>query len=61
MVKIESGQYYKTAEGKLDGTRSIVNITEFKNTADDKYFKLPEGLEDVTKRDTGEQNGGSKK
>ena len=60
LVKIESGQYYKTAEGKLDGTRSIVNITDFKNTAEEKYFKLPEGLEDITKRDT-DQSGGSNK
>ena len=60
LVKIESGQYYKTAEGKLDGTRSIVNIIEFSNKSEDKYFKLPEGLEDVTKRDE-KPDGGSKK
>lgn len=60
LIKIESGQYYKTVEGNLDGTRSIVNIMEFKNTAEDKYFKLPDGLEDVTKRDT-TQSGGSAK
>ena len=61
LVKIESGQYYKTVEGKLDGTRSIINITEFKNTAEENYFKLPEGLEDVTKRDETDSTGGSKK
>ena len=60
LVKIESGQYYKTAEGKLDGTRSIINITEFKNTPEDKYFKLPDGLEDVTKRDTTQTGGSSR-
>ena len=58
LVKIESGQYYRTAEGKLDGTRSIINFTEFSNTAEEKYFQLPEGLEDVTKRDKN-QNGGN--
>lgn len=52
LVKIEAGQYYKTNTGKLDGTRTIINVKEFSADAETKYFKLPEGLKDVTKRDT---------
>ena len=50
LVKIEAGQYYKTKTGKLDGSRTIINIKEFSSEAETKYFKLPEGLQDVTKR-----------
>ena len=53
LVKIEAGQYYKTKTGRLDGTRTIINVIEFSAEAEPKYFKLPEGLQDVTKRDTG--------
>ena len=58
LVKIEAGQYYKTKTGKLDGTRTIINVTEFSDAAETKYFKLPTGLKDVTKR---ESKGGVKK
>ena len=50
LVKIEAGQYYKTKTGKLDGSRTIINIKEFSSRAETKYLKLPEGLQDVTKR-----------
>lgn len=52
LVKIESGQYYRTKTGKLDGTRTIINIQEFSAEVEPKYFKLPEGLKDATKRKT---------
>ena len=52
LVKLEAGQYYKDSFGKMDGVRTIINIYEFKNGADDKIFKLPEELKDVTKRET---------
>ena len=51
LVKIEAGQYYKNKAGKLDGTRTIINVKEFSSEADTKYFKLPNGLKDVTKRE----------
>lgn len=57
LVKIEAGQYYKNKAGKLDGTRTIINVTEFSGEAESKYFKLPAELKDVTKRD----NKGAKK
>ena len=50
LVKIEAGQYYTTKTGKLDGSRTIINIKEFSGEAESKYFKLPDGLTDVTKR-----------
>ena len=52
LVKIESGQYFRTQTGKLDGVRTIINIYEFNANPDPKYFKLPAGLTDVTKRNT---------
>ena len=52
LVKIEAGQYFKTQTGKLDGVRTIINVYEFNANPDPKYFKLPAGLTDVTKRDT---------
>lgn len=52
LVKIEAGQYYKTKTGRLDGTRTIINVKEFSADSEPKYFKLPEGLKDVTKRNT---------
>ena len=50
LIKIEAGQYYVTKTGKLDGTRTIINIYEFNSHPDSKYFNLPKGLKDVTKR-----------
>ena len=52
LVKIEAGQYYKTQTGRLDGVRTIINIYELNANPDSKYFKLPAGLTDVTKRNT---------
>lgn len=52
LVKIEAGQYFRTETGKLDGVRTIINIYEFNSNPDSKYFKLPAGLTDVTKRNT---------
>ena len=54
LVKIEAGKYYKTKAGKLDGIRTIINVKEFSSEAETKYFNLPEGLKDVTKRKTDE-------
>ena len=53
LVKIEAGQYFKTDSGRLDGSRTIINIYELNSDPDQKYFKLPAGLQDVTKRETG--------
>lgn len=52
LVKIEAGQYYRTQTGRLDGVRTIINIYELNANPDSKYFKLPAGLTDVTKRNT---------
>ena len=52
LVKIEAGQYFRTQTGKLDGVRTIINIYELNTDPDSKYFKLPAGLKDVTKRET---------
>lgn len=60
LVKIEAGQYYRTQGGKLDGTRMIINVLEFSDSTDSKYFKLPSGLQDVTKRDTSAKGAGKK-
>ena len=51
MVKIASGQYYVNDRGELDGVRYIIKIDEFTATPDPSYLKLPDGLEDKTKRD----------
>lgn len=61
LVKIEAGQYYTTAKGKTDGTRTIINVEEFKPDAETQYFKLPDGLTDVTKRDETDTKGATKK
>ena len=42
------------------GTRTIINIQEFSSEAETKYFKLPEGVKDITKRET-EGKGATKK
>ena len=60
LVKIEAGQYFRTQTGKLDGVRTIINIYELNTDPDSKYFKLPAGLKDVTKRET-DKKGAKKK
>lgn len=60
LVKIEAGEYYKTKSGKLDGTRTIINVKEFASAAEMKYFKLPAELKDVTKRKTAAKGGSSR-
>ena len=60
LVKIEAGQYFKTNTGKLDGSRTIIKIYELNSEPDNKYFKLPAGLTDVTKRDTGAKGAKNK-
>ena len=58
MVKIAAGQYYVNDKGEMDGVRYIIKIDEFSSTPDPSYLKLPDGLEDKTKRD---DNGKIKK
>ena len=60
LVKIEAGEYYRTKSGKLDGTRTIINVKEFTSDAETKYFKLPTELKDVTKRKTDAKGGGAR-
>ena len=55
LVKIEAGKYYKTKTGKLDGTRTIINIQEFSSEAEPEYLNLPAELKDVTKRNDGKE------
>ena len=51
MVKIAAGQYCVNDKGEMDGVRCIIKIDEFSPTPDPSYLKLPDGLEDKTKRD----------
>ena len=43
IVKIATGQYFGSGEN-LDGTRTIIKVTEFKTSAEDKLLQLPKEL-----------------
>ena len=60
LVKIEAGQYYNDKFGKIDGVRTIINVQEFSAIADEKMFKLPAELKDVTKRETDQKGAATK-
>ena len=51
LVKIYAGRYSRDDQGKVSGTRTIVNITEFIDAPQEELLKLPAGLTDVTKRE----------
>ena len=46
--------------GKIDGVRTIINIHEFSGAADENLLKLPQGLEDVTKRSNAKKGAETK-
>lgn len=50
LVKISSATCYRKPNGELDGYKCIIKINEFSPNPDMKLLKLPEGLEDTTKR-----------
>ena len=52
LVKIASASYYRKENGQLDGHKCIIKVNEFSSLPDRKLLSLPEGLEDVTKRET---------
>ena len=50
LTKIAAAEYYRNSSGNIEGTKHIIKIKEFSPTPDRTLLKLPEGLEDVTKR-----------
>ena len=50
LVKISSATCFRKQNGELDGYKCIVKINEFSPNPDMKLLKLPEGLQDTTKR-----------
>lgn len=53
LVKIASASYHKEKNGTLKGHKCIIKVNEFSSLPDRKLLSLPEGLEDVTKRERG--------
>ena len=43
LVKISAGQYFGS-DGNLDGIRTIIKVTEFKTSAENKLLQLPKDL-----------------
>ena len=50
LVKIASGDFLRNPDGSIDGQKCIIRISEFTALPDRSLLKLPEGVEDVTKR-----------
>lgn len=50
LVKIAAIQYWKNAQGVLEGKKTIIKINEFSPTPDQSYLNLPAGVKDSTKR-----------
>lgn len=50
LVKIAAIQYWKNAQGVLEGKKTIIKINEFSPTPDQTYLNLPAGVKDSTKR-----------
>ena len=50
LVKIAAASYYRKADGKIDGRKCIIKISEFSATPERSLLKLPAELKDVTKR-----------
>ena len=51
LVKIAQASYLKNGNEIAAYEKSVINITEFSTTADQKYLSLPAELKDKTKRD----------
>lgn len=49
LVKIHAGRYNRDGD-KIRGYRIIINITEFKTTAETDLLRLPDEIKDATKR-----------
>lgn len=50
LVKIAFASYGRDARGRAQGSKCIVRINEFRAEPDVNLLRLPDGLEDVTKR-----------
>lgn len=50
LVKIAAASYYRKADGKIDGRKCIIKISEFSATPEKSLLKLPAELKDVTRR-----------
>ncbi|MBQ9479230.1 MAG: hypothetical protein IJU71_06725 [Selenomonadaceae bacterium] len=50
LVKIAAADYREGSDGKIESSRCVVNVLEFKSKAEEKYLTLPSALKDVTKR-----------
>ncbi len=50
LIKIASASYHKNADGKIDGRKCIIRIDTFSNSPDRMLLRLPEKVQDVTKR-----------
>ena len=53
LIKISAASYYKKVDGKIDGRKCIIKISEFTSTPDRNLLNLPPTLKDVTKRKAG--------
>lgn len=53
LTKIASASYKKKSDGKIDGRKCIIRIEEFSGNPDRSLLKLPEKLQDITKRHSG--------
>ena len=53
LIKIASASYHKNSNGKVDGRKCIIKIDEFSSTPDRSLLRLPEKVQDVTKRRKG--------
>ena len=52
LIKIATASYTKRDGVIVDYEKSVIGITEFSFTPEQKYLSLPEGIKDKTKRDT---------
>ena len=50
LVKIAGAQYWRQADGSINGNKCIIRINEFSAAPDRSLLQLPNGLEDVTER-----------
>ena len=53
LIKISAASYYRKSDGKIDGRKCIIKISEFTSTPDRNLLNLPPTLKDVTKRKAG--------
>ncbi len=50
LIKIAAASYHKKSDRKIDGRKCIIKINEFSNAPDRSLLRLPEKLQDVTRR-----------